>query len=303
MDDFTGIFDKLERQGEKCKEKRPAARSKNLKESIEMMSEECWIGPKVTTALDCMFQPLYIGGALANDKKITLGDLFITNEDDTDEMNLAFVHDFGDWWSHTISVSKFDGSKVPSNASVAHLVSGEGGCPPEDTGGTSKYATTMNRLTGKIRFESGEDGEKAGTYDPSSERWWDLLYGEVRQKLNKPTISSPIDFDLEDTRAKLETAIRGRTQKGGGERDNLVRSDFNTGLVSQAGEKSCSASTEQPKEDPLKFCAVCDVTVALKVCSGCKSVAFCGREHQVQYWPKHKATCKRIQKELKKGKK
>ena len=47
-----------------------------ISDSVEMMSRECWIGPQRTTAIDNMFQPLYIGGAVANDKVITLRDLF-----------------------------------------------------------------------------------------------------------------------------------------------------------------------------------------------------------------------------------
>jgi len=64
--------------------------------AMNTLNNECWIGPKSSTARDIMFQPLFIGGAIANDKKITLGDLFEQSMDS--KMYLQYVHDFGDWW-------------------------------------------------------------------------------------------------------------------------------------------------------------------------------------------------------------
>ena len=101
-------------------------------ESIKMMSNECWLGPKKSTALDNMFQFFYIGGAMANDKDISIGQLFTLDNNSHDSMNIQFVHDLGDWWSHTIHVSKYD-ETVPKDASVAHLLSGDGAVPPEGT--------------------------------------------------------------------------------------------------------------------------------------------------------------------------
>ena len=242
-----------------------------MRDSIEMMSEECWIGPKTSTALDRMFQPLYIGGALANDKKFTLGDIFALNEQG--QMNLQYVHDFGDWWSHTICVSNFDGV-APSNASVSHLLSGEGGCP--HTGGISNYALKISQLTWKVDLAKDDNIEEGigESVDPTSERWWNLLNVEVRGKLNA-TLASPLAFD------------------SGQERHKLTNHDYKTGLVSENVQK-CSISPETQK-DPTKCCAICGVTVVLKACSGCISIAFCSREHQLQYWPKHKKDCERIQ--------
>jgi hypothetical protein len=99
-------------------------------ESIKMMSNECWLGPKKSTALDNIFQFYYIGGAMANDKDISIGQLFTLDNNVHDSMNIQFVHDLGDWWSHTIHVSKYDGT-VPKESSVAHLLSGHGAAPPE----------------------------------------------------------------------------------------------------------------------------------------------------------------------------
>jgi len=44
-----------------------------------------------------MFMPLYIGGCLANDTRITLGQLFALDELDDGKMYLQYVHDYGDW--------------------------------------------------------------------------------------------------------------------------------------------------------------------------------------------------------------
>lgn len=49
---------------------------------------ECWIGPKRSVSIDAIYQPLYIGGAVADDKVITLKHLFPT---DSDTMSLQYV--------------------------------------------------------------------------------------------------------------------------------------------------------------------------------------------------------------------
>jgi|AntRauTorckE5430_2_1112549.scaffolds.fasta_scaffold02821_2 hypothetical protein len=244
-----------------------------------------------------MFQPFYVGGALCNDKKISLGDLFKYNEDS--RMHLQFVHDFGDWWSHTIRVSEFKG-KLPDNASVAHLLSGHGACPPDDTGGILDYDKIMKQLTGKYEIAADKGVKLSGNavgniFDPTSETWWGVLNDHIRGKLNGPALFSPVEFDLERARVKLDTAIRKPTVKVGEEMKLNVNSNFTTGITSQTGE---SLSVASKVGNPKKSCAVCGVTVALKICSGCDSIAFCSREHQVKYWPKHKSECKRIQKQL-----
>lgn len=271
--------------------------SKVRDESIKMMSQECWIGPKKSTALDNMFQFFYIGGAMANDKLITIGQLFSFQNNANTSMHLQFIHDFGDWWSHTIRVSKFEGI-VPKNASpVAHLLSGHGAAPPEDIGGIKQYICTMHKLTGRIKVPETDDDDtengKTIVADPGTEQWWGILNGEIRAKLNVTTLfGSPLEFDLEIARSKLDTAIHQKTQKVGKEESKLMKSCLQSGIRAQV---SRSNVTDQPR-DPKKFCAVCGVTVALKYCNGCNSIAFCCREHQLQSWPTHKKECKRIQK-------
>jgi len=86
------------------------------------MEPECWIGPRATASIDSFFQPFYIGGSVANDRKILLGDLFVPDEDG--ESLLQYVYDFGDWWSHTIILSRSP-SPPPPGTAVAYLVSGK----------------------------------------------------------------------------------------------------------------------------------------------------------------------------------
>ena len=76
------------------------------------------------TAIDTMFQPLYIGCCLASDKSITIGQLF--SDKDEKEMFCQYVYDFGDWHSHSITVTRFAGH-VPKSASVGYLLAGTGG--------------------------------------------------------------------------------------------------------------------------------------------------------------------------------
>ncbi|XP_051157737.1 uncharacterized protein LOC127279435 isoform X1 [Leptopilina boulardi] len=53
------------------------------------------------------------------------------------------------------------------------------------------------------------------------------------------------------------------------------------------------------------ICPVClkhDRETRLKICSGCKMISYCGKEHQTQNWSKHKEICKIISNQLKMSK-
>jgi hypothetical protein len=171
-----------------------------------------------------------------------------------------------------------------------------------DLGGMKQYAYTMGKLTGKLKIEDNKkDGTKSNNgifADPGSERWWHVLNSDVRAKLNVTTLfSSPIEFDLEYAQSKLDAAIRQKTQKVGKEKSKLLKSSFQSGIAAQ----TTRSNERDLPQDPKKFCAICGVTVALKYCKGCNSIAFCCREHQLQSWPTHKEECRRIQKANKKN--
>ena len=48
-----------------------------------------------------------------------------------------------------------------------------------------------------------------------------------------------------------------------------------------------------------RSCAVCGVVGTAKPCAGCRSAMYCSTECQRADWPRHKASCKAMQKELK----
>jgi Plasmid pRiA4b ORF-3-like protein len=139
-----------------------------------------WIGPKVSSALDGFFQPFYIGGEMADDQKIMLGDLFYHQDhDDTKEMYIRYIHDFGDWWSHTLTVTKYS-DDFPPDASVAHILSGYGACPPDDCGGMVAYVKRISQLSGGLDMNvdrDDHDAERVPREDgkfvyPLKEMWW-----------------------------------------------------------------------------------------------------------------------------------
>lgn len=52
------------------------------------------------------------------------------------------------------------------------------------------------------------------------------------------------------------------------------------------------------EEVSLKIHCFCGQSEELKACARCKSVFYCGRQHQIQDWPKHKKVCKAKQAEI-----
>jgi hypothetical protein len=284
-----GLNEKQSRQG----------MEKESQEVLETLERECWIGPRVSTSLDVFFQPLYIGGALADDRKVCLGDLFAPDE--FGESKLQYVHDLGDWWSHTIVITR-EKAPVPEDASVAYLQSGSGCCPYEDCGGPDKYAQILVKLTGSAAIypqdvNEGESTDRSvieGRADPSRELWWKFLNSEIRSKKNGAKLSNPFEFDLEAHRSALALSLRQRIAKKGSEFRQQTQVNFDSGIRSTS-----SAPAGAKKVKPTEVCAVCGVTAALKLCSGCNNIAFCSRAHQVEYWPRHKAACKATQKKTK----
>jgi hypothetical protein len=109
---------------------------------LKGLEEECWIAASFSTALDAIHRPFYIGGAVVDDREILLGDLFYSSKDDA--CTLQWVHDLGDWWSHTIEVFE-DLSKQQAETSAAVLLSGSGACPPEGAGGVVQYSSSIRK--------------------------------------------------------------------------------------------------------------------------------------------------------------
>lgn len=146
---------------------------------------------------------------MANDEKLSLRDLCYGRLNKSGEAYLQYIHDFSDWWYHTITITHYDVKKediqaLPQTLSLAHVLLGRGGCPPEDIGGVSKYCRIMAQLTGKISLSNDSDTTNNRTnrniFQPSSKEWWSLRNTEVRAKLNWMVLPSPLDIDLEAAR-------------------------------------------------------------------------------------------------------
>jgi hypothetical protein len=126
---------------------------------------------------------------MANDKKIRLDQLFALSETVKDgRLFLQWVHDIGDWWSHSICVTKYEqdnsGITVPANVTVAHLLGGEGGCIPEDIGGILKYQHVIRQLTGKLALDQEIRNASTSNINPGCKEWWTLFNEEFRSKSN-----------------------------------------------------------------------------------------------------------------------
>lgn len=272
------------------------------------LKEECWIGPRKSFALDAFFQPLYIGGDMADARDICLGDLWDPDEDG--KTYLQFVHDFGDFWSHTITITRGAAYPPPAGETVAYLVDGSGACPPENCGGPHGYCMRIAKLTGEYPIMPGDflEDEKSDGYDvvlgmqdPSQPMWWRYLNDEVRCKQNCLTLNNPLSFCLETHRTRVAAAIRQLDVEGASVEEMRTR-NVATGLdLGRASNYDLAPMPVRKEAQPTDICAVCDITASLKLCSGCREIAFCSREHQLEYWPKHKAACKAAQK--RKGKK
>ena len=119
-------------------------------EALEMIDQSVWMGPKTSTSLDSVYMPLYIGGCLANDKDVTIGQLFAkenTNKKSSGGgvLYMQYVHDFGDWYSHTLNFECPLEGDIPKDTSVAHVISGSGFEVPEDSSGIVQYCAWCPR--------------------------------------------------------------------------------------------------------------------------------------------------------------
>eukprot|EP00594_Rhizosolenia_setigera_P003792 CAMPEP_0178940644 /NCGR_PEP_ID=MMETSP0789-20121207/929_1 /TAXON_ID=3005 /ORGANISM="Rhizosolenia setigera, Strain CCMP 1694" /LENGTH=153 /DNA_ID=CAMNT_0020619717 /DNA_START=1 /DNA_END=459 /DNA_ORIENTATION=- len=151
------------------------------------------------------------------------------------------------------------------------------------------YMQVVGQLSGKLV----KDGK---LLSPANPEWWESIDGEFRSKKNKHGVTRPFDFNIEESRLKLSTVLRSKVARSSEASKQFKMDDRRTGLPSEV------ASVKKTLTDPTKFCAVCNVTVTLKLCP-CNSVAFCCDDHSKQFWPRHEADCKRIRKNQSKSRK
>lgn len=203
---------------------------------------------------------------MANDKNIRLGQLFALDDKVEGTLLLQYVYDIGDWWSHSICVTKFDETDdldVPNDATVAHLLGGEGGSIPEDSGGIHRYFELILKLNGQMVLDPDEHNGKRSNINPSCEEWWSIFNSNFRQASNRCNfLSNPMNFNIEKARAKLKTEICRPRPK---EANCNERKCTQSGLAYDMGKK---CTTIELSKKPTDVCAYCGVTVALKRCSG-----------------------------------
>jgi hypothetical protein len=261
-------------------------RSKRTRSILKSREDECWTGPNRSTALNVFFQPLYIGGALANEDTILIGDLYYGRDDDSPCL-LQYVQDFGCWWSHTIQVEP-SSEEPPSGGSVAILTSGRGACPPDDSGGILRYCKSVKELV--------NPSDASDASDPSKTSWWAIVNKEWRAKQNKQGMSNPFTFDMEAHRRAMKGALSQPLAKRSTEYLRAANFDRDSNRFGSAiGTGGSHQELKTIVTDPTELCAVCGVTAGLMLCSGCRSIGFCCRDHQLEYWPKYKTACKATQ--------
>ena len=76
----------------------------------------------------------------------TLGDLLKLPGD-----TFTFIYDLGDDWKHIVKLTDILPNRFDSTDGDyvgAHLISGQGACPPEDVGGVDGYADMLKALAG-----------------------------------------------------------------------------------------------------------------------------------------------------------
>lgn len=63
----------------------------------------------------------------------------------------TFIYDLGDDWKHIVKLTDILPNRYDSTDGDyvgAHLISGQGACPPEDVGGVDGYADMLKALAG-----------------------------------------------------------------------------------------------------------------------------------------------------------
>lgn len=93
-------------------------------------------------------------------KNVLLQDLLAQTK-----KNLTYVYDFGDDWTHTITVE----AVAPGTADVLYprLIAAEGCCPPEDCGGPAGFADFMDAMADPKHENHADVVEwHGGIFDP-----------------------------------------------------------------------------------------------------------------------------------------
>ncbi len=221
-------------------------------------------GPSKSRAIDMMH--LFSYDAIMIDSSIVcLGQLLQLEGE-----QLEYIYDLGDNFVHKILLEKIEDS-TPDTEGVVELLDGERMCPPEDCGSISEYLKMLPKLRDKKHPEhlkTKYEVLRAANYSDAKD-------------------FDPDAFELKKFQKALQIAIH--TKISSGDARNFMNLSLSTGVA----HKPQFEETKVLKKVDKK-CAVCGAKQNLKVCSQCKIVYYCSREHQLQDWKEHKKVCRKM---------
>ncbi|EFN53808.1 hypothetical protein CHLNCDRAFT_136514 [Chlorella variabilis] len=253
------------------------------------------LGDPASQAIDMMHVSLHYHG-FVDERPWRLADILREVG-----QQMSYTYDIGDNWRHVITVVEV----LPEEESTgrAAVLDGAMACPPEDS--------------------SGMEGSGSGSYQEFLDQMLDPAYqrtAEYRTRMHKARRGfQPQRFVLAEAQAALEAALASRASVSSGSKqfvtplgmwgdgrhgagvDGLIGGALGRGQqLRQQAEPTGSILTETVAtcKDPrgVAVCANCGNPNNLMSCGGCKLLRFCGRQCQLQAWPRHKQDCKAEQK-------
>ncbi|MDP1563240.1 MAG: MarR family transcriptional regulator [Pirellulaceae bacterium] len=96
-----------------------------------------------------------------NEADYRLSDLVPTKRP---TLKMKFLYDFGDGWSHTVSLEQVETSTAPASE-FPRCLDGKHSCPPEDVGGVWGFADFLAAISDPEHEEHYEMSEWAGKYN------------------------------------------------------------------------------------------------------------------------------------------
>lgn len=124
-----------------------------------------------------------------NSFQYTLGDILKLPGD-----TFTFIYDLGDCWKHIVTLVDIRPNmyeETDGDFAGAHLLSGQGSCPPEDVGGVYGYADMLKALA-----NPNEDGDEREEYLNWMVRDFDPCNVRVKKtKQTKKKANKVIIFD------------------------------------------------------------------------------------------------------------
>uniref|UniRef100_A0A0G4HDF7 MYND-type domain-containing protein n=1 Tax=Chromera velia CCMP2878 TaxID=1169474 RepID=A0A0G4HDF7_9ALVE len=243
-----------------------------------------------------------------------------------------YVYDLGDFFSFDLHLETIE-DQSQADAPSVELLLGSGACPPEDCGGLSEYARSLQKIQERKRgwqevlqrfnhatnysalhrkngfffshtafdLDRAKESMKAAV-DPAG-------YRAMTKKMMKEGRVGDLPFsaDCSCMLCKRQAGeVMGRDQRGPMGIPMLIR-----GLPSEDPDTRQMQNTDAGKgeyrgaKDGLRCCAYCldrecprNPTWKFKQCSRCQKVFYCSRECQKKDWSsRHKQQCKQPEQE------